>query len=764
MIKRPILIACIGYIIGIILGLYFKSIALFFIGALIVLFLNVNKKVSRYLKILVPQKAIYILIFFIIFGFTHISILNKKYTDVYKINEIVEVTGIIEKIEYKEYSNKYIIRLKSLNGKRYTNAKLILYTKKENVKLECFDFIKLRANYSEPEDSRNYKGFSYKSYLKQNNIYGIIEQIEEIQVLENNKVNIISRFANNIKTTIIDEANNNLSKDASAIFSGILLGEKSEISDEINTYFREGNMAHILAVSGAHVSYIIFTVNIFLSKSTKKFYIIFTIALLIFFMILTGLTPSVIRACIMSIIALIAKIVHKKSDIYTNLSLSAIIILLSNPYTIFNIGFQLTYLGTLGIVLLSKKITFFTEGIFIKKENKYSKLKKSIINLILISISVQILIAPIILINFNTVSCNFLISGVVSTPVFSAIMVIGIVCLIVVPFRKICFPILEILIDSLIGISKFISNIPFLKFLLPTPSLVLIIVYYIILIAILFFKSEIMYRIFRNSKLISKVLKNIVAILVIICIITQVFQYLKSRDLKIYFIDVGQGDSTLIVTPKNKKILIDGGGSPNENYDIGKNIVVPYLLDRGIISIDYMMISHFDNDHCGGLKYVIKTIKVKNILISKQSKNSDEYTEIIQLAKDKNINIIEVKQGDTIIIEKDVQLKILYPTSQLEFEDLNNNSIVAKLIYTNFSMLFTGDMGIEAENKLIKKYSSVMLKSTVLKVGHHGSKTSSGGDFIKIVNPQIALIGVGKDNTFGHPSKEIIQLLKFQRD
>lgn len=763
MVKRPILIASIGYMIGIILGLYFKSIALFFVFIVCILFLNINKKVKRYFKVLVPKKAVYILIFFVIFGFMHISTLNKKYTDVYKINGIVEVTGIIENIEHKEYSNKYIIRVKSLNGKSYTNAKLILYTKKENVKLECFDFIKLRANYSEPEDSRNYNGFSYKNYLKQNNIYGIIEPIEKIQILEKNKVNIISNFTNNIKTTVMEEANNNLSKDASAIFNGILLGEKSKISDEINTYFKDGNMAHILAVSGAHVSYIIITVNIILRKSTKNFYIIVTTIVLIFFMILTGLTPSVIRACIMSIIALIAKIVHKKSDIYTNLSLSAIIILLSNPYTIFNIGFQLTYLGTLGIVLLSKKITFFTEGIFIKNEHKYCKFKKTIINLISISISVQILIAPIILINFNTVSCNFLISGVVSTPVFSAIMVIGIFCLIVFPCRKIFFPILEFLINFLIGISKFISNIPFLKSILPTPNLVWIISYYIILIAILFFKSEIMFRILKNSKLISKVLKDIVAILLVICIITQLFQNFKSKDLKIYFIDVGQGDSTLIVTPKNKKILIDGGGSSNENYDIGKNIVVPYLLDRGIISIDYMMISHFDNDHCGGLKYVIKTIKVKNILISKQAKNSDEYTEIIQLAKNKKINIIEVKQGDTIIIEKDVQLKILYPTSQLEFEDLNNNSIVAKLVYTNFSMLFTGDIGIEAENKLIKKYSSSILKSTVLKVGHHGSKTSSGEDFIKIVNPQIALIGVGKDNTFGHPSKEIIQRLKLER-
>ena len=589
----------------------------------------------------------------------------------------------------------------------------------------------------------------------------------EIQILEKDKINWLRKLSNNIRKTLINEANRNLSKDASAVFSGILLGDKSEISDEINEYFREGNMAHILAVSGAHVSYIMLALNIAFGKIQKRLYLISTIILLLFFIILTGCSPSVVRACIMAIIAIIAKLIHRKSDIYTNLGLSAFVILLINPYTILNIGFELTYLGTIGIVLLSKRITAFWEERFVNNEHKHSKLrlknviqdklKKSIINLIIISVSVQILIAPIILINFNTISYNFLISGVISTPIFAGIMIVGILCLLVPFLRKLCFPILEILINSLIFISKFISNLPFAKIILPTPNLVWITAYYIVCIAIILSKNKTVLRVINNKFSVRKLLKKLIAILLTICITFECFQNIRPRELQIYFIDVGQGDSTLIVTPKNKTILIDGGGSVD--YDIGKNILVPYLLDRGISSIDYMMISHFDNDHCGGLKYAIKTLKVKNILISKQSEISEEYMEIIQLAKEKNIHIIRVKQGDLVVIEKDINLKILYPSEQLEFDDLNNNSVVAKLVYKNFSMLFTGDIGVEAEDRLLQIYSAKTLKSTVLKVGHHGSKTSSGENFINTVNPTIALIGVGKDNNFGHPNGEVINRL-----
>lgn len=152
--------------------------------------------------------------------------------------------------------------------------------------------------------------------------------------------------------------------------------------------------------------------------------------------------------------------------------------------------------------------------------------------------------------------------------------------------------------------------------------------------------------------------------------------------MKIYFIDVGQGDSCLIVTPSNKKILIDGGE--------GKvDILLPYLLDRRIRTLDYVVISHFDSDHCNGLIKVIEKLKVKNIIISEQAYLSEEYINIANIINKKKIKVIKVKQGDKLSIDKDVNMDILYPTEKLEYKDLNNNSIVAKISYNQFSIMFT---------------------------------------------------------------------------
>lgn len=773
MVKRPLLIACIGYLIGIIYGLYLIeiSIPIFFLSILLIIILKkrLSKNIKRYIKIILPKKAITILAIFLIIGTFHINALNKKYNKIYEIKEKVNIIGIIEEIEPKEYTNKYILKIESINNKKQINTKLILTTK---LNLEYGDCIKIKAQYFTPDDSRNYKGFSYRNYLKQKSIYGTIEPIGNIEIVERGKINFISKLANSVKSIIINKSNNNLSENASSVFLGILLGEKSQISDEISTYFKLGNMSHILAVSGAHVGYIILMVNILLGKTQKKFYSVCTIIILVFFMVITNFMPSVVRACTMSIIAIFAKLVYRKSDIYNNLAISAFLILLSNPYTILNIGFQLTYLGTLGIVLLSKRMSTCLYNKIFHKENKESKLtlknrvktkvKKYITNTILISISVQILIAPIIIFNFNTLSYNFLISGILATPIFACIMLVGIISLIAFPLEKICFLIVEILINCLIFISKILSSIPFSKIIIPTPHIVWVIFYYLAFAIILISKSKISYRIIKSKEKIIKVLKKVLIPILIVCIIAQFFILVKDRNLKIFFIDVGQGDASLIITPKNKVILIDGGGSSDKSYDVGENILIPYLLDRGIKSIDYIIISHFDNDHVGGILTVMKELKVKNIIIGKQFCGTENLKEFLEIVNSKKINLIIAQATNRINVETNLYFDIIWPNSKYEItqNSINNNALVCKLYYKNFTMLFTGDIEEEAEKVLVSKYSDTnILKSVVLKVPHHGSKSSSTENFIKLVNPKIALIGVGKNNKYGHPNNSVLETL-----
>ena len=225
------------------------------------------------------------------------------------------------------------------------------------------------------------------------------------------------------------------------------------------------------------------------------------------------------------------------------------------------------------------------------------------------------------------------------------------------------------------------------------------------------------------------------------------------------------GDSTLIVTPQNKTILIDGGGK--ENYDTGERVLIPFILNKRIIHIDYIIVSHFDLDHVGGLLTVMEKISVGQVIISKQAEESENYKRFKQIVKDKKIKVQVVginNEIQKIKIEEDLYFDILWPNNgkMIEENPLNNNSIVCKLNYKKFSVLFTGDIEELAEKEIVKqyKYNLQILKSTILKVGHHGSKSSSIKKFIDIVKPEVALIGVGKNNKFGHPNEEVIERLK----
>ena len=216
----------------------------------------------------------------------------------------------------------------------------------------------------------------------------------------------------------------------------------------------------------------------------------------------------------------------------------------------------------------------------------------------------------------------------------------------------------------------------------------------------------------------------------------------------------------MIRTPHQKNILIDGGGS--ENYDVGKNIVLPYLLKHGITKIDVLFISHFDTDHCGGLWYVLQNLKVDYIVLGKQMEINENYVDFQKIVKQKKIKVKMVTAGQQIKLENDLTCHVLWPETKKEIAEntINNQSLVFQLVYRKFTMLLTGDIEKIAEEKLIQKYGKTnALQSNLLKIPHHGSKTSSTDEFLQCVKPQVALIGVGK-NHFGHPSEEVLNRLQ----
>lgn len=688
-------------------------------------------------------------------GNTQVLYLKNKYLEIYKDDKsIISATAVVIKGPSEgEYNYKYTVKART--GK-YKNKKFIVYINKKNKKLlEYGDLIEIKGEYSAPEVARNYKGFDYSQYLKTLNIYGTIK-VEESKIINKNQLSPILISINNIKEKMIDNANRNMPKRTANLLLGILIGERDNIQEDIIESFRTANLSHILAVSGAHTSYIILGITYLISKSKtpKRIGYIITIINLLIFIIITGASYSVVRACIMAIVVIGAKICYRKENFFTSICISLIIILIQNPFAINDIGLKLSFMGTAGIVIFNKSITNF----FIKL-----KIKQKIAEVLSVTFSAQLMIMPITILNFNTISLTFFISNILASPLLGIIIIFGFISIfissILNPISKILFLILHIFLELLILVSKVTEKIPGSSILVKTPNILFAIVYYILILFFNYFfviKQNPTRRFHKKIikiitiKNIKNAFKVIAVVFLIMLLLTRIVRIINPT-LKIYFIDVGQGDSTLIVTPKNKKILIDGGEGKT-------NVLFQYLLDRRINKIDYIIISHFDSDHCNGLIEIIEKMRVENIVMSKQSKESEEYKKILEIIKQKNIKVSSVKAEDKIIIEKNLYIKILNPAEKFEFQDLNNNAIVAKLVYKNFSMLFTGDIE-KAEENLAKKYKNE-LKSTILKVAHHGSKTSTSEEFLKYVEPQIALIGVGENNKFGHPNQITIEKLK----
>lgn len=699
--------------------LYFGSIAFLSIPIVVIILL------------ITKNKKIIVILICLIISIGYVSILENKYSKIsdMPIKEMVTIISDIQEKEYKKVCTAKIVR---------NNKKILINIKmsQDIPSIKYGDSLYIEGEFKQPEEARNYKGYNYKQYLKTKKIIGTVE-LEKAKILKSSN----GSFIHNIQKYIKDTINGTLTDEEGNLLLAILLGDKDKLSEDIQESFKTSNLSHMLAVSGAHVSYIILGLTYVLQNSIigKKNEKIVCIIFLLFFMAITNFTPSVTRACIMAVLTLFSGIIYRKSDVYTNISIAALITLIFNPYNLLDLGFQLSYGGTIGIIIFIKRIQE-------KKSN--SKVINYIKQMALVSIYANIIIIPIMMYHFNTVSFTFIISNIMASPILGIIVITGFLFIIasitVKPLTRLIAIFIKPILSILIKISQICSKLPFSNILVVTPYMFNVISYYAIILYCI--KSK------KNNKC-----KIIICLLIVLILINFII-YIFPQKLRIFFIDVGQGDSTLIITPDKKTVLIDGGGS--DSFDVGEKVLLPYLLDRRILKIDYVLISHFDTDHCGGILTIMEKVKVKNIIISEQAEHSENYERFKKLMIHKKIRLIEVKKGDKIKIGRYSEFKILFPTSRLLSENpLNNNSIVAQFNYNNFKMLFTGDIEKLAEQQILKT-EKAEIRADILKVAHHGSKTSSIPEFIKAVRPKIALIGVGKNNTFGHPNQQTIKNLE----
>ena len=816
-IKRPIVVMVIGYIIGIIWGLYSNfSIVLLYI--LIAFFYGLKKcfkskkhkkfhilssyRYIRYIKLILTKQVIFFIIISSIISNTILIFQEKRYENLYPEENITVEGTIISHQEEREYKNRYKLKVLTVNSSdRYQSTQMYIEVKKD-IEFEYGDKVLLQGEFRKGSEQRNTGGFDYQLYLKSIHIYGTLK-VEKYQKISSNNTNWIDKSINTIKLLITENIENILEKEEAQIVKGLILGDTTTLEEELKEKFQIANISHVLAVSGMHIIYIVIGIEVIFEKWLGKRHVKYVVILgLVFYMSITGFTSSIVRAGIMGMMNILAFLVYRKNDIWTSIAISLGIILIQNPYAITGVGLQLSYLGTIGIIVFNKNVKQYLDNIKwiknnirIKRSKRISKLIEKLKDMISVTLSAQLMIFPMMLYHFNMIGIYFMITNILVSIMIGPIMFLSIIFIfstcIHLQISQFISIFLSLGIKGFIQISN-LANLPFSKIYVPTPNILIITIYYITilvgnqiyrmytskhlnmtqarvknLIALMKYKlyekkkktKKIYQKIFQEKNIKAFIVRTYKLILVIIFLIG-IYQFPK--DLEIHFLDVGQGDSCFIITPNHKTILIDGGGSTSSTFDVGKDTLLPYILDKGYTKLDYVFISHFDQDHVGGILSLLEELKIGQIFISKQGEESENYKTFLKIVQEKNLKVQEAKMGDKITIG-DVTFHILWPIEkQIEENQLNNNAMVMKLQYKNFSMLFTGDIEEVAEKKILDTYQNHLeiLKATVLKVAHHGSKSSSTNEFLKAVNSKVAMIGVGENNMFGHPSNVVLERLQ----
>ena len=530
-------------------------------------------------KKLFRREAIILMIIVVTIGYLNIknkeNNFNNKYKDTNKIEAIVKVKSNIKESEYsKSFTGKLV---KNYSSENITNTKLNIKFN-SNIQLNKGDIVKLIGEYEDTNYYKNEGNFNYRNYLKKDNIYGNLK-VSKIEIVKKNN-NII----NNLNIKIKEKIKNNYSNQTANFIETIILGDKTNLLDTVKEEFSNSGLSHLLAISGMHIAIIILISNAILDHIIKNYKIknILLLLIIIIYATIINLSSSSARAIIMAILHIISKLIYKKDNFLVNISLASLILLIINPYNLIDSGFQLSFIASLGIVIILPKI----EELEIK-----NKILKYIYVSLLVSISANILILPIIINTFKKTSLSMFLIQIIITPILYIIEILGLAT-IVIPSQLVFVikPILEISVS----IFNYISQINFFTIYTKVPKPITITIYYL---------SALVYIIKPKRKFIIQICKKtIILFLSHACenqpdLLNLTISIINQADtnLKIYMIDVGQGDSTLIITPENKKILIDGGGL--ENYDIGEKVLIPYLLNKQIKTLDYVMISHFDRDH-----------------------------------------------------------------------------------------------------------------------------------------------------------------------
>jgi competence protein ComEC len=702
----------------------FKRVPLVFVAVCFLIFLIIGHLADTKNKTIIPR-------------FT--TTFYLEYTQDPKIDGDVLQVQATE----KQFNEKLLIRYKIQSELE----KNILKTKNF---YQCL--CKVSGTMSEPAIAKNPNAFNYRNYLNRKNIYWIVEiqesPLQNCTAIKPSPLALLKQ----IRYSGIKYLESHFPLEIASLSAALIFGDRNMFEPEVLAAYQKTGIVHLLAISGLHVSLLIamvFYMGIRIGL-TRQFMTNFLLMILPIYVILTGGSPSVIRSALMIFLVLLTLKwrTHVKLYPLDAISLAFIAYLFFNPMVIFDVGFQLSFSVSLVIILSAP---FILQGY-----------ESNIIRMLATSLAAQLAALPFLLYHYFEVSLIGIIANMVYIPLFSFVYLPGLYLLFIIQFLFGSTPFILIKIFlTLINLSnqliEYLAHFSFARFIPGRPNWLLLIGYLFVLLAIFYI---------WESKTYSKRKVHLIILSVVLLISQHGWNWLSPNG-EVTMIDVGQGDSILIHFPHGKgTYLIDTGGTISfaeekwreraRAYEVGRDVVVPFLKGKGITKIDKLILTHGDMDHIGGAFSILTELEVTEILLPSVVEPSKTEIDIIEEAKKKKISVIKVSEGDHWKSGGN-EFYILSPERNFAGER-NSGSIAFVAMLGGVRWFFGGDLDQEGEAKILKKYPNLSID--VLKAGHHGSKTSSAESFINQINPKAALISVGEKNRYGHPHQEVLETLE----
>lgn len=654
--------------------------------------------------------------------------------------ETVTLTGIVEEIAEKENSRQIRLSHIYLSSDLSYQRQVLVYENQQTT-LKIGYKVKAAGSYAPLEEASNPGQFDQKAYYEARGI-GMVLKKAKLTVIEA-KENIFFQKLYELRSFWAQSLEKITGKEEAALLKAMLLGEKSSLKKEQKELYQSGGISHILAISGLHISLVGMLLYRFLRKKKRSYPFSALVSgnCMVVYGFLTGFGVSAKRAVFMFLVYLGAELLGETYDVVSALALSGLLILAEQPLQLFQCGFQLSFLSVgavaLGYPALQKRLGW-------KKKAAMSLLSGLSVTLFTLpctlywfyewmpyAVFLNLIVIPLVPVVFLSGAAGMLTGGAsVAAGMFLAGASAG-----VLRFFQTLLERTEVLPGSRAVIGQ--------------PELWQIALYYVLVGAAVWGG-----RCRARKKNQHRIEVRIFFIIFALCILCLPFH----RPVEVTFLDVGQGDAVFLRTEAGTTCLIDGGSTTVS--DVGTYRLLPFLKSRGVSSLDYLFLSHMDADHINGAEELLKDqfrgIPIRHLCLS--ALPGDETRE--RLEKEARLfgtELCYISRG-TVFREKGAEIRCLSPVKDQKKEDENENSEVLMVEISGLRILFTGDLGEEGEQELLE--AGTDLRAAVLKVGHHGSRFSTGEDFLEAVSPGFAVISCAEDNRYGHPAPETVERLE----